>query len=762
MSSFGISHGGLLTRLAIFLVLLLAAIGAGLYLGKFSVSIAPDTVPSTTPGAPATAASPDAAREPGAETEEAVPDLAPLFLYVGGKVQETWEVTQAQLTLATAAGFNRFVVPVALDWSEPPGAVPGAYNAMLEPYVKVNGNAKLLLCVDVNPPVSWLERHPEAAIMVNDTLQAYPSISSTLWLETAHQLLEKMILEVESGPFKGQVLGYELTALTEQRWKLTEEFDKSEANTAGFRAWLQRVYNSEDALRRAWNVADASFAAAAIPARPESETECNALLSVPEQQPLVDFYRYCSERVADAIAGFASLTAKVSTISPMILAPYGYSYEAMASASGHFGVELLLESDITGFVSPVSYFDRGLGGVGGMMGAIDSLKARGKTWYIVDDTRTGVERAEDTGEFARIKGIRAQDIYGVQRRNFAMAVTYGLGLIWSDPQGEGWLNDQEQWEQFSLLKDIYEDRIAETPADDAGQEPATVTVVVDESSNFYQQCAEHMNMILLQRGRDAVLRTGVSARFHLLRDVIEGVAPPTPVYLFLNAFHLTEQDRTQLHARLTMEQSCAIWMYAPGYFSGAAPSVENISAVTGMTVRAFDGPTQSGSRYLVTRGDYMQPEEAFGTQELWSPLFYVELNEDVDLLARYTSDEKKGSIVMRTLPEGWSSVYLAEPELTPALLSEILQMLEVPMFPNTQEAPLYDTTFARGPLLALHGSKPGKRSISLGDFYNIADLLDPEMGWGQKDSILLPMQPGETRLLLQTRLPDAEKPQVGS
>ena len=154
------------------------------------------------------------------------------------------------------------------------------------------------------------------------------------------------------------------------------------------------------------------------------------------------------------------MIASVSVVEPMILVPYGYSFESLHSASGHFALELLLESDVTGFISPVSYFDRGLGGVGGMMGPFDSARLRDKQWYIIDDTRTGVERSEDTGEFERIKGIRAEDVYEVQRRNFAMALTYDLGLIWSDPQGEGWLNDEQQWVQFGKLKDIYSKRHA--------------------------------------------------------------------------------------------------------------------------------------------------------------------------------------------------------------------------------------------------------------------------------------------------------------
>ena len=114
-SSCGFSHSGLVARLAIFVLLLAVAIGAGLYLGRISVSIAPDNLPSAQPGAPATSAKPDASQKDGGASEKAILDQAPLFLHINGKVQENWEVTQAQVTLATNAGFNHFAMPVVLN-----------------------------------------------------------------------------------------------------------------------------------------------------------------------------------------------------------------------------------------------------------------------------------------------------------------------------------------------------------------------------------------------------------------------------------------------------------------------------------------------------------------------------------------------------------------------------------------------------------------------------------------------------------------------
>ncbi|MFA7692019.1 MAG: hypothetical protein GX117_04415 [Candidatus Hydrogenedentes bacterium] len=739
-------------RVLFFMILLTATVLAGLYLGKLSVSPIVYSVPDRQ--APSSTAVPTTkSGQNDIHATEESKEAVPIFLYVGGQVADNWEVTQSQLTLASQNGINRFIVPLPLDWTEVEEGEKKTdpYNPVLEQYLAIDKKAGLVLRVDLNPPTGWLEQHPEAAVKTQDALQAHPSIGSDLWIETARQRLEEMILAVESGSHRENIQGYILTALTDQRWVLPGAFDRSEVNEQHFKDWLQHTYGNEESFQKAWVRPGLNLETVTIPERPASTEEKNALAVLPEQQSLVDFYRYCSEQVSSVIAGLAAMIASVSVVEPMILVPYGYSFESLHSASGHFALELLLESDVTGFISPVSYFDRGLGGVGGMMGPFDSARLRDKQWYIIDDTRTGVERSEDTGEFERIKGIRAEDVYEVQRRNFAMALTYDLGLIWSDPQGEGWLNDEQQWVQFGKLKDIYSKRHAAAAQPSEFEDGATLTVVVDESVNFYLQAAEHMNAGLLQRARDAVLHCGVSTRFHLFRDVVDGISPPTPVYLFLNAFLIPANDLDRIHTRLAQEQACAIWVYAPGYF-GANASVENISKVTGMSVKAFKEPAPSRSKYLLSGGVYLQNENDIGNEALWDPLFYVEPNEDVDILSHYTADNQKGSIALASFPEGWTSLYVAVPEITAPLLCTLLKILEQPLYPNPLERVYYDTVFARPPFVAIHAGRAGKRSFNFGFFCDIEDQLDAEIGWYQKDSILLSMRAGETRLLLTTPL----------
>lgn len=743
---------GLLLRFSIVIGLFALAVVSGLYLGKKSVPPLPDTL--LTPG---TSASTPSAKPEGsptsAETPSSGPEAeSPLFLYVGGVSEGKWETILAQTSLAGESGIHQVVVPVSLDWSDTPTNSPDdkSWNSILRNYVEKNRNVKFLLWVNLNPSVSWLEKRPECAILSNGVLQANVSVAAQPWVETAQQLLEKAITEVETGPYKSHVIGYGLTALKDERWIVGNEFDESLNNTNGFREWLRRTYGDDAKLQQTWNISGITIDQVLVPVKPSADPPCVSLVTLPQQQPLVDYYAYCNERVAHVLASFASLVARVSTLHPLILAPYGHSFEVSPPASGQFAVAQLLDSDITGFVSPISYIDRGLGGVGGMMGVIDSALIRGKLWYLIDDTRTGIERNPETGEYIRIKGIRTEDVYEVQRRNFSLAATYGLGLIWSDPQGEGWLNNAEQWTQFVKMKKIY-DNLRQLPRPTQGEnKDTTLTVVLDEISTRYVQCAEKTHSVLLQKCRDAVLRVGVSARFHLMQDILDTIAPPTPVYLFLNAFSLDDDDIIRLHTKFASEQACAIWLYAPGYF-GPTPSVDNISKVTGMDVKMFTEPTETGSSYLLS-GQYLDSGQKFGSGEVWYPLFYVEQNEKTDFLAHYTQNEKYGSVAILTLPEGWTSVYIAEPELSPALLTEILRLLEQHVYLNPSEGIFYDTVFARKPLLTIHASKAGKRSLSFGYFCDIEDQLDPAIGWFQKENVLIPLRNGETRLLLQKEI----------
>ena len=270
--------------------------------------------------------------------------------------------------------------------------------------------------------------------------------------------------------------------------------------------------------------------------------------------------------------------------------------------------------------------------------------------------------------------------------------------------------------------------------------PSGLMVVVDEMSRFYQQGEPRLNEILLCAARDAAVRAALPLQFCLLQDVLDDIADPMPVYLFLNAFRLTDPERERLHARLAREHATAIWLYAPGYISGTA-DVAHVAKTVGMKVDVFEGSAKTGSLFVL-QGRGMREGEEFGNALEIQPLFFIQ-DPDADVLAQYRHADR-ASVAMRQTDGGWTSVFCADPNLTPELLREILSLLDQHLYLPTG-GPV-DAVHAGGRLIAVHARGAGDHMVALNGLFNVTDLFDPATGWVNRDGFVFGMKNGETRL----------------
>jgi hypothetical protein len=758
---------GLPWRLPIALLIVGAAAYLGWWFGKKSV-------PEYTPIAKKKAEQARVKREKDDFRPD--PKTPPVFFAAGATTDAAWDEVFDEIKMAADAGVHQYMLTTPLPWAGPK-YVEDTIN-LIDRVVDADPKAAFLLRVNLNPPDEWLAGHPGEAMVVRGETRPYPSPASKAWIEVSSNVLAGFVSRMDVGVHAARILGYVLTALGEDRWCNPGGFDESPVSLKAFRAWLRIKYKQDDTLRAAWGNNTVTLDTASIPQQPPTDDLKQVFYALPAEQPIVDYLRCFSETTADAIAAFTSFVAQMTENKARVIVPYGYTYELTRNDAGYFALGNLLDSDIAGFISPVSYVDRGLGGAGGMMGPVDSAKLHGKQWYIIDDTRTGMERDAATGAFARMKGLRAEDVFSVQRRNFAAALVHGLGVMWADPQGEGWLHDPDQWQAIGAMAGAYAkgfspkpegEKTPEKPTAPPPEEPPAassaepespqvvapegetmperqkstcITVVVDEAARSYQRCDAKLNEWLLQASRDAAIRAGVATRFCLLQDITDDRAEPSEVYLFLNAFHLTADERARVRVRLSREAATALWLYAPGYIDAKA-SVENISATVGMHVAAFQGPTSTESTFAL-EGHWLKQDQPFGVALEMAPLFYVE-DSEADVLAKFRAGGK-ASVATRYVDDSWTSVYIATPSLSPDLLCEILTILEQPFYVSSPQQTQFDTVHANDTLLAVHARHGGDRTVHLPQTCNLEDLLDPNIGFPEKQDFVLPLRAGETRL----------------
>ena len=94
----------------------------------------------------------------------------------------------------------------------------------------------------------------------------------------------------------------------EQQW-----VDFSPVNVARFRQWLRDIRHGPTGLQQAWADPTATFDSAAIPTRRQRETTALATLRDPRsERPVIDFYDYNADLVADTIAELARVVKEAT------------------------------------------------------------------------------------------------------------------------------------------------------------------------------------------------------------------------------------------------------------------------------------------------------------------------------------------------------------------------------------------------------------------------------------------------------------------
>lgn len=775
------------------LILVGAILGAavlGLVLGEITVDQTLPALPEDSPVEIVGQARPKPAK---ASPYAPDPQAPPLWIHAGATTEEGWEVFLREVEMAAAKNLHGFVVPFVLPWN---GSDPNDSLELLRRFVEIDPQATFLLTLDLNPPETWFLNHPTSQARPGDVKKPYPSPCSTDWHVESRAHVQELLRVIQGSEYGERVKGVVLTALENGRWILEGGDDTSIVAREAFSEWLGKYYPDDETLQQLWGDKDVTRATAKLPELNAAPKQWYTVL--PQDQSLVDWRRFISDSVADAIMALTTAIKTDFGSDFKVYARYGATFEAAHPASGHFALGLLLGSDLDGIMSPVSFSGRGSGSAGGLMGPAHSALVHGKVWFLIDDTRTGVARDPLTGSIQRLEGMRAEDVANVQMRNFSLAITQDLGLVWSDPRAEGWLHATEQWELFALFDKRYREHVARAAAAEEGppmeaapeaaqEEPPPVTpegeeespegseaetdaegaiegeaevvtqsfvvsgdpmglglvIVVDEEGRFYTNPQATKDSVLLDQARDALLQVGVQTKICLLQDMLDGFAPEAPVYAFLNLVHLGAEDRARLHEILAAQGASAIWHYAPGILDERASS-HNVSETVGMDVERFDKPHQAGSIFSLG-GAWLGQNEAFGRRDVWDPLFYI-VDENADALAFY-EEGAKPSAALRTLETGWTSVYIAEPVLTPAFLREVFRILEQPILVVPSRRNYFDTIYAGDDLIGIHSSQLGERTLELGNFYDIQDLFDPNIGWQNRDSFVLPMKQGETRLL---------------
>ncbi len=658
------------------------------------------------------------------------------FVFLGGPAGPF----EAQIRMAAAAGVNFVTFPMEMPWPAPGEGVDWQpVENVCAQILQANPQALLLPRFGAEPPEWWRKAHPGEVMTWEDgSQQQHAVVASPLYRRDAAARVAALVEHIES-KFGNHMAGYHPCGQNTGEWFYQDTWGNrlngyAPADTNAWRVWLRGRYGSDAAVQSAWRDQAVTLDGATIPTPAQRRASPTGVLRDPQtQRALIDFAEFQQQAMADLVCELAHAARQASRGRKLVVFFYGYSFEFGTirlgpATCGHYGLRRVLDCpDIDVLCSPISYFDRGLGGSAPAMTAAESVALAGKMWLCEDDTRTYLGTGNFPGQFDGAKDLA--ETQTMLRRNVAQEATRNFATWWMDLGMTGWFNDPRMWDEMQHLEAI--DRVFLTKPIPYRPE---VAAVIDERA-MLETAASAWTLTEpgIYQVRRPLARMGAPYGQYLLDDVVRGRVQ-AKLYVFLNAWQLSSAQRQALLK--TTREVCRVWCYAPGLHDGDRTSPEAMRQVSGFRLepvspaRAWATPTDLG-RQLGLR-------TAFGSESPITPLFAASDASPAETLATYP--DGSAAIALRRVARGWS-LFVGVPGLSSELLRLAARKAGVHLFADTD-----CNVYANGPIVALHGPQDGIITLDTERRSKVYDAIDGNL-LGSGPRIALPLKKGETRVL---------------
>ncbi len=723
-------------------------------------------------------------------------------LYVNGKLTSQvlaapYVPGPADFTDFTRAGISIFDIYLLFDWKGPEQYDFQKIDAKMDVYLKLKPDALFIPRVLLTPGDWWCTKFPEDITMRDDGTPAgmfgkpcHPSLASEHYRELSHKAMKAFLDHVE-GKYGNNIVGYQVGNGFGGEWLMFNSFwetrpgqkpptkfgveDYSPPARREFRAWLRRKYGTEGNLRHAWHDEKVTFENADPPNERERYTTTHGIFFDPAvSQRVPDYFAFFNEMVSNVLLENAAWVKELTHRKKIVGSFYGYLWCNFPNLSvvhtGHLGMERVFSSpDIDFIASPYTYDNKGIGGPNNSQTLPADVQLHGKLYFNEVDTETHLHQRQWRWGNSLRNPRNFEETKALLTRDYAYALTNGFGMWWTDLFG-GTYHDDKIIDLFAQLKSI-DNRYLET----SRQSSAEIAVVLDESSFTYFGDGEPLfNALLTAQKQWELGFMGAPWDPYLLSDMGNPKLRDYKLYIFLNTFHVTPEEREAVQARLKRNGATAVWVYAPGYIQDNL-SVDNIQALTGIHVAETDSPaelhvdiTSFDSPY--TRG--LANPTAYGTDvnvaditHWYDHQLYLKDPRDPSLQRdlpgfrihpQFWSDDS-GAQVLGTLAgvnkpglvvkkmAGWTSIYSSAPILPAALLRNIARAAGCHIYSDGG-----DVVYANREFLGIYSPAGGKRTVHLPQRSDATDLLSDKVLAQDASEFSVELPPNTTLLVKVT------------
>lgn len=468
--------------------------------------------------------------------------------------------------------------------------------------VENDHEAHIILKIYVQPPLWWMEKHPEEAVgyadgfvphkktvFCGDENGYFPSVASEKWKQDSGDMLRALIAHLDQTLWGKRVIGINLLNGLCQEWHYWGSVhnhlpDCSPCMVRKFRNFLTDKYQSDEALRKAWKREDVTLGTAEVPSVAERDSTSFHYFRDPvKEAPIIDYYQCQHDATYQAITYFARVVKEASNGRMLTGVYYGYVFTCPWYNDGvSMAVSRILSSPEVDFLaSPAAYEDylsRGVGGDSLLRGLPDSCRLNGKLY--ISETDEGTFMCPKTyHECERMENF--EESVANLRKEFGQLLTRRAGNWWFDLDDDfGLFIHEPHKEELTRLKKIA-DYALNVPK--RSNQMALVTSV--ESLYYVAHTMDAVTYPYNDVLPHLLSRSGIPFDIITTEELKLTNCPDYKLYLFNSLSYADSELRGVIRAKLARNHATAVWTYGAGLVDENGIDIGSASALTGINLK---------------------------------------------------------------------------------------------------------------------------------------------------------------------------------
>ena len=705
------------------------------------------------------------------------------------------------------SGIRIFFLICDTTWLKP-NAIE-LFREEAEALLEVVPDAYIIPRIGLHPTNEWIKENPGEVFRYNDgtspetylftesyetMLPNMYSLCSQKWREKAGEELLKTWKQIMELPYADRIVGCFLAAGGTSEWyyilpAVDEEKglygDFGDSFRREFGKYLKETYKTEENLQKQWKNSEATFENPTIPdfdkhyyklqvdidammpsnmyansdspKAPNKGTNIGSFVDFDKNVDVYDFWRAWHIGVADSVLYFAGLIKEnfPGTLVGAFYGSYGCTDYFLNGTCGGT-VKILNSKNVDFLASPSVYENRQNGGFAGQRQPFDSFLINNKMFVVEDDTRTHMEN-----DFYRNK----YDVYDMKdsierlKREFGRDICLDVQAWWFDQLLGG--RRYKDPEIYKLIEK--QQKIAKFAYKQDRRKNSDIAFIFDEESAQAVSFKTTRDLIEVTRNYEvAHIGAPVDEYFH--NDMANPNMPSYKLYVFLNVFVLTDEERKVIINKLKKDNAVALWVYASGIINPDSDKKlcsENIRNLTGINTVVSDEIYHSkfrinpeihpmlesfDSRKLYGRFDqrryygmcYHMNRSDLSWDSYICPVVYSD-DKDAVVGAKFAGSEMPAVTIKEM--DGWTSVLYGSKVITRDIIKEIARYAGCHIYCESD-----DVLFANRGFVTIHASSTGKKVLRFSNECSPYELYENKFYGKNVKEITFDMQIGETKM----------------